>query len=115
MVSVLLVFLLFGVLQVAAIFYVRSVVGAAASDGARFSANAGVDPEDGGVRASGVVAEGIGSRLAGQVPCSGTLIGEGAGLQATRVRCVGRIRSIFLPIGAFVTIDVTGQSLREQP
>jgi Flp pilus assembly protein TadG len=60
MISILLVFLLFAVLQVAALFYVRSVAAAAASDGARYAANADIDPSAGGSRASAAIGQGLG-------------------------------------------------------
>jgi hypothetical protein len=115
MISILLVFLLFAVLQVAALFYVRSVAAAAASDGARYAANADIDPSAGGSRASAAIGQGLGVGMARSLPCTSAVLDAGNGLQATQVRCSGRIRSVFLPIGAFVTVDVTGQSLREVP
>ncbi|HEY2044740.1 MAG TPA: TadE/TadG family type IV pilus assembly protein [Jatrophihabitans sp.] len=115
MVSTLLVFLLFGILQVAALFYVRSVAAAAASDGARYAANAGVDPTAGGERASRLIQQATTLSMAQQLPCRGTKIPDPAsGLSTARVRCRGQIHSILIPLGALVTIDVTGQSLQEQ-
>jgi len=58
MISVLLVFLLFSVLQVAVFCYVRNVVAASPVDGARFAAAAGVDYARGGFRASDLVGKG---------------------------------------------------------
>jgi Flp pilus assembly protein TadG len=55
MISVLLVFLLFSVLQVAVYCYVRNVVAASPADGARFAAAASVDYVRGGFRASDLV------------------------------------------------------------
>jgi Flp pilus assembly protein TadG len=116
MITVLLVFLLFAVLQVAALFYVRSVTSAAAADGARFAANANVEPAAGGPRASALVAHGLGGRLAGQLPCVGQAMPDpGSGLVTAEVHCQGRIRSLLLPIGAFVRVDVTGRSLKDPP
>src|SRR6185437_9389504 len=94
MITVLLVFLLFAVLQVAALFYVRSVTSAAAADGARYAANADVDPAAGGPRASMLIAHGIGSRMSEQLPCQGQTIPDpGSGMVAAQVHCQGRIRS----------------------
>jgi hypothetical protein len=116
MITVLLVFLLFAVLQVAALFYVRSVTAAAAADGARFAANANVDPAAGGPRASALIGRGLGDRLAGQLPCAGNAVPDpGSGLVAAEVRCQGRIRSLLLPIGAFVRVDITARSLKDPP
>jgi hypothetical protein len=116
MITVLLVFLLFAVLQVAALFYIRSVTAAAAADGARYAANADVDPIAGGPRASALIAHGVGSRLSGQLPCAGQAVPDPAsGLVAAEVRCQGRIRSLLLPLGAFVRVEVTARSLKDPP
>ncbi|HJQ02052.1 MAG TPA: TadE/TadG family type IV pilus assembly protein [Jatrophihabitans sp.] len=116
MISVLLVLLLFAVLQVAALFYVRSVTAAAAADGARYAANADVDPAAGGPRASMLIAHGIGSRMSDQLPCQGQTVSDpGSQLLAAEVHCQGRIRSLLLPIGAFVRVDVTARSLKDPP
>ena len=50
LVSVLLVLLLFGVLQVGVYFYARNIVAASAADAARYAAAAGVDPDAGAGR-----------------------------------------------------------------
>jgi len=116
MVTVALVFLLFAVVQVAGVFYVKSVVASAASDGARFGAVAGADPVAGAARASAMISRALSTAIARQVPCRGALVVDGAsGLAASQVSCGGRIRSIFLPIGAFVDVRVSGQSLKERP
>jgi len=116
MISVLLVFLLFAVLQVAALFYVRSVVASAAADGARYGANADVDPAAGGARASTLIGRGLGTGMARRLPCEGgQVIDEASGLVTAEVRCQGRIRSVFVPIGALVDIKVSGQSLKDAP
>jgi hypothetical protein len=114
--SVLLVMLLFAVVQVAALFYVRSVASAAAADGARYAANAGVSPQAGGDRASGLLGRALSPRMARELPCAGALVAEaGSGLRTAEVRCRGTIRSVFLPIGALVRVDVSGQSLKDDP
>jgi Flp pilus assembly protein TadG len=114
--SVLLVMLLFAVVQVAALFYVRSVASAAAADGARYAANAGVSPQTGGERATALLARALSPGMARALPCSGALVAEaGSGLTAAEVRCRGTIRSVFLPLGALVTVDVSGQSLKDDP
>lgn len=115
MVSVLLVFLLFGVLQVALLFYVRTVVSSSAADGARWAANADVDVADGGTRASELIRAGLSGTVAADVPCAGTpTVDPGSGLALVEVRCRGSIRSIFLPIGALVDIDIRSHVLKEQ-
>jgi Flp pilus assembly protein TadG len=114
MVSVLLLFLVFAVLQVALLFYVRNIVAASAADGARYAASSDVDAADGGVRASGEVRRSLSGSVAASVPCTGTLgTDSNSGLHTTVVRCQGNIKSVFLPLGAFVHITVTARSLTE--
>jgi Flp pilus assembly protein TadG len=116
MMSVLLVFLLFAVLQVAIFFYVRTIVSSAAADGARYAANVGVDSAAGGERASQLVGHALSGSLARDVPCVGTVVVDPAsGIATSEVRCEGRIRSIFFPIGSLVTISADAHSLREVP
>jgi hypothetical protein len=114
MISVLLVFLLFSVLQVAVFFYVRNIVAASAADGARFAAAAGVDYARGGFRASDLVGNGLTEGVARNVPCVGRPGADPAsGLPLAVVQCAGRIRSVFLPIGSLLRIDVTSSALKE--
>jgi Flp pilus assembly protein TadG len=116
MISILLIFLLFAVLQVALLFYVRTIVSASAADGARYAARSNVDAAAGGDRASREVADSLSDSAARSVPCTGTLGADPvSGLQTTTVRCQGHIKSVFWPIGAFVRIDVTARSLTEPP
>lgn len=114
MISVLLVFVLFAVLQVAVYSYVRNVVAASAADGARFAAASGVDYARGGLRASDLVGHGLTDGVARDVPCVGRPGADPAsGLPLAIVRCAGHIRSVFLPIGALLRIDVTSSVLKE--
>jgi Flp pilus assembly protein TadG len=116
LVSTLLIFLLFAVLQVAVLFYVRTIVAASAADGARYAASSNVDAAAGGDRASTQVSRSLSGSAARSVPCVGTLGTDPAsGLQTTVVRCTGSIRSIFLPLAAVVHIDVTARALTEAP
>ncbi|MGI8667525.1 MAG: TadE/TadG family type IV pilus assembly protein [Jatrophihabitans sp.] len=116
MISVLLVLLLFSVLQVAMLFYVRSVTASAAADGARYAANADVSSTAGAQRASDLISRGIGTRMAGQLPCTGDSVRDPAtGLMSARVRCSGRIRSLLAPIGALVRVEVSAESLEDGP
>jgi Flp pilus assembly protein TadG len=113
---VLLIMLLFGVLQVAALFYVRSVVSAAAADGARYAANADVPSTDGAQRASNLIRQGLGAGMASRLTCTaGSAADASTGLATAQVRCQGQIRSMLVPIGAFVRVDVTARSLKEGP
>jgi Flp pilus assembly protein TadG len=114
-VAIMLVFLLFAVLQVAVFFYVRNVVAASAGDGARFAANADSDGGSGAQRANQKIADSLSDAVSAGVPCEETRdIDAVSGVELVAVRCHGRIRSIFLPVGAFVEIDVTSRALAER-
>jgi Flp pilus assembly protein TadG len=116
MISALLVFLLFGVLQVAAVLYVRSVVAASAADGARYAAAAGVGPAAGGARANQLMSQALSGSLSAGIPCTGTdNVDPASGLNVVSVVCTGHIRSIFVPAGVFVDIHVRSRSLDENP
>ncbi len=116
MVSVLLLFLAFAVLQVAVLFYARNIVAASATDGARYAASSNRDASVGGTRATGEVRRGLSAGVADGVPCTGTPgFDPASGLQTTVVRCEGRIKSIFLPLGSFVHISVSAHALTERP
>ncbi len=116
MISALLVFLLFGVLQVAAVLYVRSVVAASAADGARYAAAAGVGAGAGGARADQLMAQAVSASLSSDIPCRGSEVVDAAsGLRVVQVVCTGRIRSIFVPAGLFINIHVRSRSLKETP
>ncbi len=114
MIAGLLVFLLFAVLQVALYFYVRNVVSASAADGARYAANAGVESGAGGVRATSLIRRGLSTGAARDVPCTGSGGVDGpTGISLAVVRCSGHVRSVFVPLGALLAIDVTSRSLKE--
>jgi Flp pilus assembly protein TadG len=116
MISGLLVLLLFGVLQVAAVLYVRSVVAASAADGARYAAAAGIGGAAGGTRADQVKAQALSASLSSGIPCTGREeVDPGSGLRVVDVECTGHIRSIFVPAGLFVDIHVRSRSLDETP
>jgi len=115
MMSVLLVLLLFAVLQVAVYAYERNIVAASASDAARYAANAGASPADGGRRASDLIAKGLTSADARLVPCTGTsAVDRRSGLSIVRVHCSGRMRLLLLPFPVPLGIDVTGSALQER-
>jgi Flp pilus assembly protein TadG len=114
LISVLLVFLLMGVLQVAVYFYARTVVAAAAADAARYAAAQGVDAAAGAARADHLVAEGLDDNDASAIRCQGVSGSDAAsGLPVTTVRCAGEIRLLFLPLGLPLTVDVASTVLEE--
>jgi Flp pilus assembly protein TadG len=114
MMSVLLIMLLFGVLQVAVYFYARNVVAASAADAARYAAGESVSVAAGGSRANQLVHEGLDERDASSIHCAARL-GRHAtsGLPITTVHCTGRIRLLFSPLAMPLTIDVQSSVLKE--
>ncbi len=114
MIAVLLMFLFFGVLQVAVYFYVRNLVAAAAADGSRYAAAQNVPPSAGGARADNLVAHRLSATAARSLPCSGNATADPAsGLPLATVHCSGHLKSIFFPLGSVLTIDVISRSLKE--
>jgi hypothetical protein len=114
MMSVLLVFLLFAVLQVAVYFYARNIIAASAADAARYAANAGVDPASGGPRADELIRHGLGSGTGDRIPChGGTTTDPATGLTVATVHCRGRLKLTFLPLSLPLWIDVRTSALKE--
>jgi Flp pilus assembly protein TadG len=115
MVSVLLIFLLFAVLQVAVFFYARNIVSASAADAARYAAAAGVDPGSGAARARQLIAQGLGSSDAAAIRCSsGTATDAASRLPVTTVHCTGHVRAIFAPVDLPLSVDVSSSALQER-
>jgi Flp pilus assembly protein TadG len=114
MISVLLVFLLMAVLQVAVYFYARTVVAASAAEAARYAAAKGIDPTAGGARAHRLLSKGLDGNDAAAIRCTSRAASDAAsGLPTATVRCRGRIRLLFLPVGVPLTIDVSSTVLKE--
>jgi Flp pilus assembly protein TadG len=116
LISVLLIFLLFGVIQVAVYFYVRNIVAATAADGARYAATAGTDTRAGGPRASRLIGDGLAAGAAADIRCTGrSAVDSASGLPVARVHCRGSLRLLFLPLDLPLRIDVTSSVLKEGP
>ena len=115
LISALLVFLLFAVLQVAVYFYARNVVAASAADAARYAAAEGVAPSAGRERAVHLIHDGLDDADAAGLHCTSGLGRDAAtGLAVTTVHCRGNIRVLFSPLKMPLTIDVTSSVLREK-
>ncbi|MGI8679981.1 MAG: TadE/TadG family type IV pilus assembly protein [Jatrophihabitans sp.] len=114
MMSILLVFLLFAVLQAAIFFYARNIAAASAADAARYSAVEGVDVHEGKQRAEQLIRKGLDDADAAAIKCtSGPGRDARSGLAVTTVHCRGRIRVVFTPLKMPLTIDVTSSVLKE--
>lgn len=113
-VSVLLVMLLFGVLQVAVYFYARNIVAASTADGARFAAAAGMPASAGVARARALMSAGLSGSVTRAVRCTAAQGVDGAsGLPVTTVRCAGRMRAFLLPVVLPLQLDATSSALTE--
>ena len=116
MISVLVVLLLFAVLQIAAVFYVRNIVAASAADAARYASSAGVDVGAGGDRANRMISAALSPTMSAGIPCaSRSEVDAPSGLRVVRVECTGHIRSLLVPVGVLVSIHVVDRSLAEVP
>jgi Flp pilus assembly protein TadG len=114
MMSVLLLMLLFGVLQVAVYFYARNVVSASAADAARYAAAENVDASAGATRADHLVHQGLDEADASSIHCRATLGRDDvSGLPITTVRCTGHVRLLFSPLAMPLTIDGRSSVLKE--
>lgn len=113
LVSVLLVMLLLGVLQVGVYLHVRNVVAASAAEGARYGANANVDLFDGGLRATDITSRSLGPATASRVPCSASAQPGAEGATLVAVRCRGALPVFFAPLGRLLPMDVTARALKE--
>jgi len=113
--SVLLIFLLFAVLQVAVYFYARNVAASSAADAARYAAGEGVDPRGGVARARELLRQGLDDQDAEAIHCTSRPgRDEQSGLAVVTVHCSGRVRLFFTPLGLPLTIDVSSSVLQEQ-
>ncbi|HJQ42597.1 MAG TPA: TadE/TadG family type IV pilus assembly protein [Jatrophihabitantaceae bacterium] len=114
LVSTLLVFLLFAVLQVAVLVYVRNVSAAAAADGARHGAELGSLPGDGAVRAVDLVRKAM-PGVAQGIRCAETFgLDDASDLPTVTVRCRGSLRAILLPLHLPLPVDASSTVLRER-
>jgi Flp pilus assembly protein TadG len=109
LVSVLLLMLFLGVMQVAVYLHIRAVTTAGAAEGARYAANADVPAGAGALRAEELLARGVGSGTAARIRCEDT--GEAGPLVA--VRCSGTLPVFFAPLGGVLPVDVTGHAVAE--
>jgi len=115
MVSLLIVTLLLAVLQVAVYVHVRNVVTASAQAGARYAANADVDPAAGAPRATEVVARATSVQTAEGLDCVSAEEVDPSGLTLVVVRCAGAVPSLLAALGNLLPLDVTGRAVKEGP
>jgi Flp pilus assembly protein TadG len=113
LISVLLIGLLFGVLQVGLYFYARNIVAASTADAARYAAAAGASSSSGGPRAEQLISDGLGA-AAGNITCTSSPgVDPQSQLPVTTVRCRGSVKALFAPVHLPLRIDTTSSALKE--
>lgn len=115
LVTILLLMLLLSIAQVAVYLHIRNVTAASAAEGARYAANADVDPAQGAARTSDILRRAVGPGTAGRLACTGSVAEGPEGVQLSAVRCVGALPVFFAPLGELLPLDVTGHAVEEGP
>lgn len=111
--AVLLLMLLLSVIQVAVYLHVRNIAAASAAEGARYAANADVEPADGAVRAGDVMRRGAGDGTADRLRCTGSEQVAPDGVRLATVRCSGTLPVFFAPLGGVLPVRVSSRSIEE--
>ena len=112
LISVLLILLLFGLLQVGLWFYVRSVAASATADAARYAATQNGGLQSAADRARELIVKGLNTSIADQLPCV-AISGSASGLSTTTVRCSGTLHMLLLPWNIPVRLSVDSSALNE--
>jgi Flp pilus assembly protein TadG len=110
LVSLVLVPLVLGLVQVALVLHVRNTLAAAATEGARYGAAVDRRPQDGVDRTRTQISEAIADRFAGEV--TGTEVTVG-GVPAVEIRVHATVPALGL-WGPGVDLEVEGHAVREE-
>jgi Flp pilus assembly protein TadG len=109
LVSLVLVPLVLGLVQVALVLHVRNTLTAAATEGARYAATVDRRPEDGITRTREQISDAIADRFAGQITGADVVVG---GVPTVEIR----VRAVVPPLGLWgpgVALEVVGHGVRE--
>jgi Flp pilus assembly protein TadG len=109
LVSLVLVPLVLGLVQVALVLHVRNTLTAAATEGARYAATVDRQPQDGVARTRQQIADAIADRFAAQVTGSDVTVD---GVPTVEIRVHASIPPLGL-WGPSVSLDVAGHAVRE--
>ena len=109
LVSLVLVPLVLGLVQVALVLHVRNTLTAAATEGARYAATIDRRPEDGAARTRTQIAGATADRFADDVTGSDVAVD---GVPAVEIRVHATVPALGL-WGPAVSLDVTGHAVRE--
>jgi Flp pilus assembly protein TadG len=110
LVSLVLVPLVLGLVQVALVLHVRNTLTAAATEGARYGAAVDRVPEDGVARTRQQIASAVADRFAGDVVGHDVTVD---GVSTVEIRVHASIPALGL-WGPGVQLDVAGHAVREQ-
>ena len=109
LVSLVLVPLVLGLVQVALVLHVRNTLTAAATEGARYAATVDRTPADGVVRTRAQIGDAISARFAQQVDGSDVVVD---GVPTVEIRVHANVPPLGL-WGPGVEIEVAGHAVRE--
>lgn len=111
LVLVVLVPLVLGIIQVALVLHVRSVLAAAASEGARYAATADRGPADGIARTRAQIDDALAGSFAQDVSARPATVAGQPGIEVT---VHAKVPALGLG-GPAVTLTVSGRAVEEQP
>lgn len=111
LVGALLLFVVFGVIQVGLVLHARNVLAADAAEGARHAASLSVPVSSGGPFAEELARHGV-PGVGRDLTCTARQT-TGQGLALAEVTCQATLHLAFVPAGS-VHVSVTGRSLKEQ-
>ena len=109
LVSLVLVPLVLGVMQVALVLYVRNTLTAAAAEGARYAATLDRDPADGVARTRQQIRGALADRFAGSTTASERLVD---GVPVVEVRVHAEVSPLGL-WGPAISLQVAGHAIEE--
>lgn len=111
LVGTLLLFVVFGVIQVGLVLHARNVLAADAAEGARHAASLAVPVDSGAAVATNLAQRSV-PGLAPGLNCQARQTTGADGLAIAEVTCDAHLRLTFLPVGD-IHVSVTGRSLKE--
>lgn len=114
MVSILLIALLMGIVQVGIYVHIRNVLAASAAAGARYGADADVrSPGAGAAKASQVIRGALGSVVSNSTQCGGGIDGGAGGTALVRVTCTAHVPVVLSWLGPLRPVTVNARALEE--
>jgi hypothetical protein len=112
LVSVLLVGLFLGIMQVAVVLHTRNVLVSAAQEGARYAANADRTPDDGALRTRQAIADALGTGVRDRMTVTPLPADLSVPVPVVGMQVSGPLPVFFLPAGP-LRLTVRGHALEE--